>query len=247
MATGRHNERMTPTAARVLIVEDDPLIRRFVRQALEAEAHVVFEADGVQRGLIEAGTRKPDLLILDLGLPDGDGVDLIRDLRGWSTVPVIVLSARTDEADKIEALDAGADDFLVKPFSVGELLARVRAGLRRRERGGAPSSGPVVFGECEIDLAKRQVRRAGDHVHLTPVEYKLAAALISREGRVLTHRQLLREVWGPNSVEHSHYLRVYLGHLRRKLEADPARPAHFLTETGVGYRFVAEPASTTAQ
>jgi two-component system, OmpR family, KDP operon response regulator KdpE len=234
---------MASTAARILIVEDDPLIRRFVRQALEAEGHLVFDADGVQRGLIEAGTRKPDLLVLDLGLPDGDGVALIRDLRGWSSLPVIVLSARTDEADKIEALDAGADDFLVKPFSVGELLARVRAGLRRRERSDAPSSGPVVFGECEIDLGKRQVRRAGDHVHLTPVEYKLAAALISREGQVLTHRQLLREVWGPNSVEHSHYLRVYLGHLRRKLEVDPARPAHFLTETGVGYRFVAEPFS----
>jgi two-component system, OmpR family, KDP operon response regulator KdpE len=239
---------MAPTAARILIIEDEATIRRFVRQALEAEGHQVFEADGVQRGLIDAGTRKPDLLILDLGLPDGDGVGLIRDLRGWSTVPVVVLSARTDEADKIEALDAGADDFLVKPFSVGELLARVRAGLRRHARSAdAASSGPVVFGECEIDLTKRQVRRAGEHVHLTPVEYKLAAALIGREGQVLTHRQLLREVWGPNSVEHSHYLRVYLGHLRRKLEADPARPAHFLTETGVGYRFVAEPTSSITQ
>ncbi len=229
------------TPARILIVEDDAAIRRFVRQALEAEGHQVFETDSVKRGLIEAGTRKPDLLILDLGLPDGDGVDLVRDLRGWSSLPVIVLSARTGEPDKIEALDAGADDYLVKPFSVGELLARVRAGLRRRDRAGVQATSLVTFGACEIDLAKRQLRRGGEHVHLTPVEYKLAAALISREGQVLTHRQLLREVWGPGSVEHSHYLRIYLGHLRRKLEIDPARPAHFLTETGVGYRFVAQP------
>ena len=229
------------SAARILIVEDDASIRRFVRQALEAEGHQVFDTDTVKRGLIEAGTRKPDLLILDLGLPDGDGMDLIRDLRGWSRLPVVVLSARADETDKIEALDAGADDYLVKPFSVGELLARVRAGLRRRDSAGAQASPVVAFGECEIDLVRRQVRRSGAHVHLTPVEYKLAAALISREGQVLTHRQLLREVWGPASVEHSHYLRIYLGHLRKKLEADPARPAHFLTETGVGYRFVAQP------
>jgi len=236
-----HNESMD-TPARILIVEDDTAIRRFVRQALEAEGHQVFEADSVKRGLIESGTRKPDLLILDLGLPDGDGVELIHDLRGWSTLPVIVLSARAGEPDKIEALDAGADDYLEKPFSVGELLARVRAGLRRRDSSGAQAASRVVFGDCEIDLVKRQVRRRGEHVHLTPVEYKLAAALISRESQVLTHRQLLRDVWGPGSVEHSHYLRIYLGHLRRKLEADPARPAHFLTETDVDYRFVAQPA-----
>ena len=229
------------TRARILIVEDDAAIRRFVRRALEAESHQVFETDTLARGLIEAGTRKPDLLILDLGLPDGDGVALIRDLRGWSTVPVVVLSARDGEADKIEALDAGADDYLVKPFSVGELMARVRAALRRRDRAASAATSTIAFGECEIDLARRQVRRRGEHVHLTPVEYKLAAALVSRESQVLTHRQLLREVWGPGSVEHSHYLRIYLGHLRRKLEADPARPAHFLTETGVGYRFVAQP------
>lgn len=229
--------------ARILVVEDDPLILRFVRQALEEEGHQVFDTDTLKRGLIEAGTRRPDLLILDLGLPDGDGVDLLRDLRGWSQLPVIVLSARSSEADKIEALDAGADDFLVKPFSVGELLARVRAALRRRNSAGAQAASVVTFGDCEIDLVRRQVRRAGEHVHLTPVEYKLAAALISRESQVLTHRQLLREVWGPASVEHNHYLRIYLGHLRRKLEADPARPLHFLTETGVGYRFVAQPSA----
>ena len=230
--------------ARILVVEDDPLILRFVRQALEEEGHQVFDTDTLKRGLIEAGTRRPDLLILDLGLPDGDGVNLLHDLRGWSQLPVIVLSARSAEADKIEALDAGADDYLVKPFSVGELLARVRAALRRRDRASTQTASTIQFGDCEIDLVCRQVRRASEHVHLTPVEYKLAAALISREGQVLTHQQLLREVWGPASVEHNHYLRIYLGHLRRKLEADPARPVHFLTETGVGYRFVAQPSST---
>ena len=233
------------TPARLLVVEDDPAILRFVRQALEAEGHQVFDTGSMKRGLIEAGTRRPDLLILDLGLPDGDGVDLLRDLRGWSQMPVIVLSARTDERDKIAALDAGADDYLVKPFSVGELLARVRAALRRRDSAAAPASSNIVFGDCELDLARRQVRRAGAHVHLTPVEYKLAAALVAREGQVLTHRQLLREVWGPGSVEHSHYLRIYMGHLRKKLEADPAQPQHFLTETGVGYRFVAQPMGVT--
>jgi two-component system, OmpR family, KDP operon response regulator KdpE len=237
---------MTPmdNPARILVVEDDPLILRFVRQALEEEGHQVFDTDTLKRGLIDAGTRRPDLLILDLGLPDGDGVDLLRDLRGWSSLPVIVLSARGTESDKIEALDAGADDYLVKPFSVGELLARARAALRRRDRASTQATSVVTFGDCEIDLARRQVRRAGEHVRLTPVEYKLAAALISRDSQVLTHRQLLREVWGPASVEHNHYLRIYLGHLRRKLEADPARPVHFLTETGVGYRFVAQPSSS---
>ena len=228
-------------AARVLIVEDDAAIRRFVRQALESEGHQVFETGTLERGLIEAGTRKPDLLILDLGLPDGDGVDLVRDLRGWSGVPVIVLSARSDEADKIDALDAGADDYLVKPFGVDELMARVRALLRRRRAGAEPAGAAVVrFGACEIDLARRLVRRGGEPVHLTPVEYKLAALLAGHEGQVMTHRQMLREVWGRTADDEHHYLRIYMGHLRKKLEADPARPRHFLTETGVGYRFVAD-------
>ena len=236
----RHNDGMD-TPARLLIVEDDPAIRRFVRQALEDEGHAVFDTDTLRRGLIEAATRKPDLLILDLGLPDGNGMDLLRDLRGWSQLPVIVLSARTDETDKIDALNAGADDYLVKPFSVGELMARVRAALRRYNGGGVRADQPIHFGECEIDLARRLVRRRGELVHLTPVEYKLAAALISHEGQVLTHRQLLREVWGLNSSEQNHYLRIYMGHLRRKLEVNPAQPAHFLTETGIGYRFMAGP------
>ena len=174
----------------------------------------------------------------------GHGVyvaNLIRDLRGWSRVPVIVLSAHTDETDKIDALDAGADDYLVKPFAVGELMARVRAALRRSSGGGADAQQSIHFGECEADLARRLVRPRGEPVHLTPVEYKLAAALIGHEGQVLTHRQLLLEVWGLTSAEQNHYLRIYMGHLRRKLEVDPAQPAHFLTETGVGYRFMADP------
>ena len=224
-----------------LIVEDEPQIRRFLRTALEAEGWQVHEAATHQRGLIEAGTRKPDLLVLDLGLPDGDGMDLIRDLRGWSAVPIIVLSARADESDKIAALDAGADDYLTKPFGVGELLARVRASLRRRRSAGAgaePADPVFRFGEVEVDQRSRIVRRSGVEVHLTPIEYRLLSVLLANAGRVLTHRQLLREVWGPAHAEQSHYLRVYMGHLRQKLEADPAQPRHLLTETAVGYRLV---------
>ncbi|MBL8260717.1 MAG: two-component system response regulator KdpE [Candidatus Competibacteraceae bacterium] len=220
----------------VLIVEDEQAIRRFVRAALEAEGHRTHEADTVRRGLQEAGTRKPDLVILDLGLPDGDGLDFIRDLRAWSAIPVLVLSARTEEYDKVEALDAGADDYLIKPFGVTELLARVRAVCRRhaREPGGATV---VNFGAARVDLENRQVSRDGQPVHVTPIEFRLLAALISQPGKVLTHRQLLRDVWGPAYIERGHYLRIYMGHLRQKLEDDPARPRHFLTETGVGYRF----------
>lgn len=229
----------TPSPAPVvLIVEDEPQIRRFVRTALESEGCQAHETDTVARGLIEAGTRKPDLLILDLGLPDGDGIELIRELRTWSGLPILVLSARTDEADKVQALDAGADDYLGKPFGIPELLARVRALLRRAHRSS--EAGPVfAFGQIEVDLAQRQVRRSGETVHLTPIEYRLLTLLVANVGRVLTHRQLLREVWGPNHVEHAHYLRVYMAGLRRKLEEDPAQPRHIRTESGVGYRFVA--------
>jgi two-component system KDP operon response regulator KdpE len=224
----------------VVIIEDEPQIRRFVRSALEAEGWQVFEADTAQKGLSEAGTRKPDLLVLDLGLPDGDGLALIRDVRGWSGVPIIVLSARSSEADKIAALDAGADDYLTKPFGTGELLARVRANLRRpRAAAGAPveEADPVFcFGAVEVDRQARLVRRAGAEVHLTPIEYRLLGVLIANAGRVLTHRQLLREVWGPSHAGQSHYLRIYMGHLRQKLELDPAQPQHLLTETAVGYR-----------
>jgi two-component system, OmpR family, KDP operon response regulator KdpE len=226
----------------VVVIEDEPQIRRFVRAALEAEGWQVFEADTAQRGLSEAGTRKPDLLVLDLGLPDGDGLDVIRDVRGWSAVPIIVLSARSDEADKIAALDAGADDYLTKPFGVGELLARVRANLRRPRRaaGAAEENEVFSFGEVVVDRQARIVRRAGAEVHLTPIEYRLLLVLVANAGRVLTHRQLLREVWGPSHAGQSHYLRIYMGNLRQKLEAEPAQPRHLLTETGVGYRLVAQ-------
>ncbi|KCB25996.1 two-component system response regulator KdpE [Bordetella hinzii] len=221
----------------VLIVEDDPHIRRFVRQALESEGCAVFETETVQRGLIEAGTRQPDAVVLDLGLPDEDGMALLRELRGWTEVPVLVLSARAEESDKIAALDAGADDYLTKPFGVGELLARLRVLLRRHARGGAGQAAEARFGDVHVDLARRLVTRAGQPVHLTPMEYRLLAALLSRRGKVVTHRELLREVWGPSHVESNHYLRIYMGHLRQKLEADPAQPAYLLTEVGVGYRY----------
>lgn len=223
--------------AKVLIVEDEKQIRRFVRVALEAEGCQVAEAETMAQGLIEAGSRKPDLLVLDLGLPDGNGIDLIHDLRGWSDVPVLILSARSQETDKIDALDAGADDYLTKPFSVGELQARVRALLRRRSRSGEAASPIVEFGNVVVDLSRRIVNRAGDTVHLTPLEYRLLSALLAQPGKVLTQRNLLREIWGPSYIESSHYLRVYVGHLRQKLEDDPTQPKHFLTETGVGYRF----------
>jgi two-component system KDP operon response regulator KdpE len=228
----------SPTA---IVIEDEPQIRRFVRGALEAEGWAVHEACTLRDGLAAAGTRQPDLLVLDLGLPDGDGVSLIRDVRGWSAVPIIVLSARTDEADKIAALDAGADDYLTKPFGTGELLARVRANLRRPRTASTEEAAPEAlfrFGEIELDRAARLVRRAGAEVHLTPTEYRLLSVLVANAGRVLTQRQLLREVWGPSYTDQSHYLRIYMGHLRQKLEADPAQPKHLLTETAVGYRLV---------
>ncbi len=230
---------MTETARSAVVVEDEPQIRRFVRTALEAEGWQVFEASTVKQGLVEAGTRRPDLIVLDLGLPDGDGVDYLRDLRGWSTVPVIVLSARSDETDKIAALDAGADDYLTKPFGVGELMARVRVALRRGLGAGEAGSPVFRFGNVEVDRVARRVLRAGEPVHLTPIEYRLLGELMANAGKVLTHRQLLKAVWGPAHVEQSHYLRVYMGNLRQKLEDNPAQPKHLVTETAVGYRLMA--------
>ncbi|CQD36348.1 two-component regulatory protein response regulator KdpE [Yersinia mollaretii] len=208
-----------------------------MRIALESEGWRVFESDTLQRGLIEAGTRKPDLIILDLGLPDGDGLTYIQDLRQWSAIPIIVLSARNSEEDKVAALDAGADDYLSKPFGISELLARVRVALRRHS-GGSAESPLVNFADISVDLINRQVTRAGENLHLTPIEFRLLSALLANAGKVITQRQLLTQVWGPNYVEHSHYLRIYMGHLRQKLETDPTRPKHLLTETGVGYRFI---------
>jgi two-component system KDP operon response regulator KdpE len=229
---------MSETSPLALLVEDEPQIRRFVRMALEAEGWRVAEADTMKRGLIDAGTRKPNLVILDLGLPDGDGKDFISDLRSWSSVPVIVLSARTGEADKIAALDAGADDYLTKPFSVGELLARVRASLRRQRSPEADAGGMLRFGDVCVDLGKREVSKGGAPVHLTRTEYRLLAALAVNAGRVVTNPQLLKDVWGPSNTENGHYLRIYMGHLRQKLEDDPAQPKYLLTETAVGYRLL---------
>jgi two-component system KDP operon response regulator KdpE len=224
-------------APNVVIIEDEMQIRRFVRTALEAEACAVFEAENAVRGLIEVGTRKPDLVIIDLGLPDRDGIEIVREVRDWSTVPILILSARSTEGDKVAALDAGADDYLTKPFGVAELRARVRALLRRVRHPG--DDGPLVsFGEVTVDLVRRQVTRGGLEVHLTPIEFKLLALLIANAGRVLTHRLLLGEVWGPSHVEDTHYLRVYMTGLRRKLEVNPTQPSHIRTEAGVGFRLV---------
>jgi two-component system KDP operon response regulator KdpE len=221
----------------ILLIEDEPQIRRFVRTALQAEGFQVVEAEQGQRGLIDAATRAPDLMIVDLGLPDMDGLQVIQDLRTWSAMPIIVLSARSDEKDKIEALDAGADDYLTKPFSVGELLARVRAHLRRRETGNTASS-VFNFGHVVVDLVKRTVELNHEAVHLTSTEYRLLTVLIRHAGRILTHKQLLNDVWGPNHSEHSHYVRIYMANLRQKLEKDPTQPEHLLTEIGMGYRLI---------
>jgi two-component system KDP operon response regulator KdpE len=230
---------MTEAHATILVVEDEPEIRRFLRTSLATEDYRVVEAETGERGAIEAGTLKPDLAIIDLGLPDIDGIEVIRRIRKWSPLPIIVLSARAREQSKVEALDAGADDYVTKPFAVGELLARVRVALRHAAR--APSGDEILtFGEATADLRHRRVTRAGAEVHLTPLEFRLLICLARHLGMVVTHRQLLREVWGPSHVEHTHYLRIYMKQLREKLESDPVRPKHLLTETGVGYRLVAE-------
>ena len=228
-----------PPSPVVLLVEDEAGIRRFVRTALESEGCTVREAAALERGRIELASRRPDLLVLDLGLPDGDGTALLAELRGWSGMPVLVLSARSDEADKVAALDAGADDYLAKPFGVAELLARVRALLRRALRP-PQATACIAFGDVELDLEQRRVTRGGAPVHLTPIEFRLLGLLATAAGRVVTQRQLLTGAWGPNHVEHAHYLRVYMTGLRRKLERDPRLPAHILTEPGVGYRLVIE-------
>ncbi|WP_020168083.1 MULTISPECIES: two-component system response regulator KdpE [Methylotenera] len=225
--------------ANIVLIEDEQQIRRFVTAALEIENFQVFSAETGKQGLIEIGTRKPDAVILDLGLPDIDGLVVIRDVRTWSNIPIIVLSARTQEAEKVAALDAGADDFLSKPFGTPELLARVRAQLRRRSMlSEASSEGVYMFGDISIDLPKRLVTKAGKPVHLTPIEFRLFTELVKNAGRVVTQRQLLKEVWGPAYVENEHYLRIYMSHLRQKLENDPAQPEHLITEIGVGFRFI---------
>lgn len=223
----------------VVLIEDEPQIRRFLRATLGSNGYRLYEATSGEDGLLEAATRQPDVVILDLGLPDLDGLQVIRRLREWSRVPIIVLSARGQEGDKVAALDAGADDYVGKPFAVGELLARLRVALRHAAAG---ESGEPVFtvGDLRVDQVKRLVQIDGRDVHLTPIEYRLLTTLVRHAGRVLSQRQLLKEVWGPAQMEQAHYLRVYMGTLRRKLERDPARPRYLLTEPGVGYRLAAE-------
>jgi two-component system, OmpR family, KDP operon response regulator KdpE len=223
----------------ILIVEDDPQIRRFLRATLAAEGYQFHEALTAADGLAQANARRPDLILLDLGLPDRDGLDVIRRVRESSQMPIVVLSARGQENDKIAALDLGADDYIAKPFGVGELLARIRAALRR-SAPLAPEGASLRFGRVEIDPGKRIIKVDGEEVHLTPNEYKLLQVLIKYPGKVLTQRQLLNEVWGPNHIDQAQYLRVYIAQLRRKLESDPARPKHLQTEPGIGYRLVVE-------
>jgi len=232
-----------PTRARpvVLLIEDESQIRRFLRAVLDSQGFRLIEAATGEEGLVAATTRQPEIIILDLGLPDMDGLDIIRRVREWSALPIIVLSARGQERDKITALDAGADDYVAKPFGVGELLARMRVALRHAARSAIdPGESAFSVGELHVDLAQRQVTVAGEPVHLTPIEYRLLTTLIRHAGKILPHRQLLNEVWGPCHTEQAHYLRVYTAQLRRKLEADPARPRYVLTEPGVGYRLAAE-------
>jgi len=224
----------------IVLIEDEAEIRRFLRVTLHAKNYRLFEATSGADGLVEVATRQPDVVIVDLGLPDMDGLDVIKKLREWSSVPVIVLSARGGERDKVAALDAGADDYIAKPFGTEELLARVRVALRHAAGGAREADAVFKVGELVVDQGRRTVVVANRPVHLTPIEYKILTVLVHHAGKVLTHRQLLREVWGPTHVEHAHYLRVYLGQLRRKIERDPAQPRYLLTEPGVGYRLVGE-------
>jgi two-component system KDP operon response regulator KdpE len=227
------------SAATVLVIEDEPQIRRFLRASFDAEGYRVVESASGRRATIDAASHKPDLAIVDLGLPDVDGIDVIRRIRQWSSMPVIVLSARTQERTKIEALDAGANDYITKPFGVGELLARVRAALRHRSRL-ADGGNVLRLGDAIVDLDRRAATRAGQPLHLTPTEFRLLATLARHLGMVVTHRELLSEVWGPTHANDTHYLRIYAKQLRDKLEADPVRPRYLVTETGVGYRLLVD-------
>jgi len=227
---------MTALKLKIIVIEDDPPIRRFLRTALDTHGFEVFEAATGKQGVIEANSRKADLIILDLGLPDMNGVDVVKAVRAWSEMPIIVLSARSAEAHKIEALDAGADDYLTKPFGLGELLARIRVALRHAAIPPEQTeAGVFETGNLHVDLINRRVYNGDQEIHLTPIQYRLLAVLVKHAGKILTHRQILKEVWGPNSIESPHYLRIYMSQLRHKLESDPAQPKYLLTESGVGY------------
>ena len=230
---------MTPAAPiTILIIDDEVQIRRLLRVTLEAHGYRVREAEYGRLGLNEIALQPPDGIVLDLGLPDMEGTEVLRRLREWSKAPVLVLSVRDREDEKIAALNAGADDYLTKPFGGGELIARVRAILRRAQPGGEPAL--VKFGDLEVDLAGRTVRRGGEEVRLTSKEYGLLRLLVQHRGKVVTHRHILRELWGPNAEENTHYLRVFMTHLRQKLEQDPHKPRHLRTDAGIGYRLVVE-------
>ena len=225
----------------LLIVEDDMQMRKFLRASLSSHGYRLVEAETGNEGLSQAAAYNPDLILLDLGLPDIDGLEVTKRLREWASAPIIVISARGQEDDKIHALDSGADDYLTKPFGTGELLARIRVALRHAARVGQERSEPILsVGELSMDLDKRTVHVAGSEVHLTPIEYKLLATLLKNAGKVLTHRQLLKEVWGPGHANNTQYLRVYMVQLRHKLEADATRPRYLVTEPGVGYRLKAD-------
>jgi two-component system KDP operon response regulator KdpE len=228
---------MNATPATVLIIEDEQQIRRFLRPAIESAGYKLCEAASGADGILQASQVNPEVIILDLGLPDMDGLDVIRRLREWFTKPIIILSARGQEQDKVNALDAGADDYVQKPFSVAELMARIRVTLRRTAGADSVESAIIHAGELSIDLVRREVRREGQLVHLTPLEYRLLATLVRHAGLVITQRQLLKEVWGPGHAEESHYLRLFVHQLRHKLESNPSQPKHLITEAGVGYRF----------
>jgi len=226
----------------ILLIEDEPQMRRFLRITLQAQGYRLVESETGSDGLLQAAARNPDVVLLDLGLPDMDGLDVTARLREWSGTPIIIISAREQEQDKVKALDAGADDYLTKPFSSGELLARIRVALRHVMRQRAGRQEPVFnLDELRVDLGKRQVFLADKEVHLTPIEYKLLITLIRHAGKVVTHRQLLQEVWGQAHVNEVQYLRVYMTQLRHKLEADPARPRFFMNEPGIGYRLKYDP------
>jgi len=221
----------------VLVVDDEPQMRKFIRASLESHGYKISEAATVKSALAQVASGKPDLILLDLGLPDGDGIELTRQLREWSEVPIIVISARGREADKVEALDAGARDYLTKPFGVNELLARMRVALRHAQAVTAASAQPIFeAGELRVDFVRREVQRAGVTLHLTPMEYKLLSLLVRHAGQALTHRKILSELWGPGHTTQTHYVRVQMAELRKKIEADPARPKLLITEPGVGYR-----------
>jgi two-component system KDP operon response regulator KdpE len=226
---------MTNTVTKVLVIEDDADIRGLIIKVIKGMDLIALEAQTINDGTQIAAKEKPDLIILDLGLPDGDGIAFINNYRSWSTNPVLVLSARVQEHEKVKALDAGADDYLTKPFGTAELMARMRVLLRRLSQSDA-NTPTFSFGDVKIDLSLRKVTKVDEEIHLSPIEYQLLNILLTNSGKVVTHRQLLKEVWGGQHTEDNHYLRIYMGHLRQKLEDDPTQPKFLLTETGVGYR-----------